>query len=249
MIKIARGTLPEPTTVQLEHRTELLAGTATAQQGSQAKRLWKSSSFRRQVYPVLREALNEMAPGLQRCMFCGDSEGTAVDHFEPMAHTPLRTFDWLNHVLACSKCNSEFKQDRFPLAPDGTPLLIDPTSQDPADHLHLLLAIGEYRGLTTQGTTTIGVLQLNRGVLVAGRRRVYRTTAWCLADWHAAQETGQAQDAAELRQMLWEQPLADVVDAMLRQAEAPGAEDIFADDIRTLTLLRDPKLRAALLPE
>lgn len=249
MIKIARGGLPGLTTVQLDRRTKQIAGIETVQQGSKAKQLWKSSSFRTQVYPVLREALNEMAPGLQRCMFCGDSEGTAVDHFEPMAHTPLRTFDWLNHVLACSKCNSEFKQDRFPLAPDGTPLLVDPTRQDPADHLHLVLAIGEYRALTAQGKATIDVLQLNRGVLVAGRRRVYWTTARCLAAWHAAREAGEAQDAAEWRDMLWEQPLADVVDAMLRQAESPGAEDIFADDVLTLALLRDPKLRAALLPD
>jgi hypothetical protein len=246
VIKIARAHLPEPTTAQLARRTDEVAGTAVPQQVSTAKNLWKSRSFREHVYPELRRALHDMAPGLLRCMFCGDSEGTTVDHFEPVAHAPLRTFDWLNHLLACSKCNSEFKRDRFPRAEDGSPLLVDPTSDDPADHLHLVLAVGEYRALTDRGGATIDVLDLNRAVLVSGRRRVYWTTTKCLTAFHSAMEAGAVQDEEELRQMLWEQPLGDVIAAMLRQAEAPGARDIFADDLHTLALLRNPKLRAVL---
>lgn len=246
MIKIARVQLPEPTTVQLAHRTAQVADTAAPLQASKAKKLWKSSSFRRDVYPELRQALHDMTPGLLRCMFCGDSEGTAIDHFEPVAYAPLRTFHWLNHLLACAKCNSELKRDRFPRAADGSPLLIDPTCDDPADHLHLVLAVGEYRALTDRGKATIDVLDLNRAVLVRGRRRVYWTTAKCLDACYSAMEAGKFQDEEELRQMLWEQPLGDVIAAMLRQAEAPGAQDIFADDLTTLALLRNPKLRAAL---
>jgi len=256
VIKLARAVLPEPTVAQLAQRTAQVSTTAVPQQATRAKSLWKGSSFRAHVYPELRRVLHEMAPGLMRCMFCGDSEGTAVDHFEPVAHAPLRTFDWLNHLLACSKCNSDYKRDRFPRSADGEPLLIDPTSDDPADHLHLVLAVGEYRGLTPRGEATIDVLELNRAVLVSGRRRVYWTTARCLAACHNAMEAMEAVESGaelahrhedELRRMLWEQPMADVIAAMLRQAEAPGAEDIFADDLYTLALLRNPKLRAALL--
>lgn len=49
-----------------------------------------------------------------------------------------------------------------------------------------------------------------------------------------------------LNRLLKQQPVAEVFEAMLRKSEAPGAEDVFAGGPRTLALLRDPKLRAAL---
>jgi hypothetical protein len=249
VIKIARTALPEPVAADLLTHTAAVTGVLADRRVQVARERWKGNyGFRTHLYPVLRATLEAMAPGIQRCMFCGDNEGMAVDHFEPVAIAPTRTFEWINHLLACAKCNSEFKQDRFPRAADGTALLIDPTSQDPADHLHLVLAVGEYQPLTPMGAETIRVLQLNRGPLVKGRRDVYRRTALCVAGWRIAVESGTS-DEAELRELLWEQPLADVVDAMLRQAESPGAEDIFADDLQTLALLRDPQLRTILMQD
>lgn len=250
MIRIARTALPEHAAADLRTHTAAIAGVPTDQQAAVARTRWKSNySFRTHLYPVLRATLNAMAPGVQRCMFCGDNEGMAVDHFEPVVITPLLTFEWSNHLLACATCNSEFKRDRFPRAADGTALLIDPTSQDPAEHLHLVLAVGEYQPLTEMGAETIRVLQLNRGPLVKGRRAVYRRTALCLAGWQRAVQAGKDGDETELRELLWEQPMADVVDAMLRQAQEPGAQDIFADDLQVLALLRDPQLRTILLQD
>lgn len=204
MIRIVRTALPETATADLQAHTEAVTAVSAEQQARTARDRWKNHHrFRTHLYPILRETLNAMAPGIQRCMFCGDNEGMAVDHFEPVIVSPLRTFEWLNHLLACAKCNSEFKRDQFPRASDGSALLIDPTSQDPAEHLHLVLAVGEYQPLTQMGAETIRVLQLNRGPLVKGRRDVYRRTALYLAGWQRVLESTEPRDAAELRELLW----------------------------------------------
>ncbi|MEU3171089.1 HNH endonuclease [Streptomyces sp. NPDC007000] len=213
-----------------------------------AKWLRKHATVRRHVHPVLRSAPAEMAPDLERCMYCGDNQGTDIDHFEPIRENPLRTFDGSNHLLACSLCNSHLKRDVFPLADDGTPLLIDPSSEDPAAHLHLSLATGVYVDLTDRGKETVNVFRPNRGILVRGRRRAYRVTPLLLRDWRNAVDKGDLEDAADCAAAIWEQPTADVVHAMFHQALAPGAKDIFMDDSEALTLLRDHAVRAALLP-
>jgi hypothetical protein len=96
-------------------------------------------------------------------MYCGDNQGTDVDHHEPLALAPYRTFDWLNHLLACSVCNSHFKRDGFPRADDGTPLLLDPTADEPLDHLALSLSVGWYAPRTERGRVTIETLGLKPG--------------------------------------------------------------------------------------
>ncbi|MFI9106654.1 HNH endonuclease [Streptomyces fildesensis] len=222
-----------------------IAGNVTP--GDQAKRLWKHTTVRRHVHSALGKTLAAMAPGLDRCMYCGDSQGTDIDHFEPMSRAPLRTFDWNNHLLACSLCNSHTKRDLFPVDAAGRPLLIDPSTEDPALHLHLVLAAGEYIALTPRGEATRKVFDLNRGVLVRGRRNVYRITRLCLEDWYAAYEEGDEAALREWTSTILEQPTAEVVYAMFHQAVAPGARDIFAGDPGTLKLLRNPEVRVGLL--
>jgi hypothetical protein len=212
-----------------------------------ARHLWKHTTVRRHVHTVLGEALAGMAPGIERCMYCGDNQGTDIDHFEPLSRAPLRTFDWNNHLLACSLCNSHQKREAFPVDAAGRPVLIDPSSEDPAAHLHLVLAAGEYLPLTSRGEATCEVFGLNRGVLVRGRRKVYRITRLCIEEWLRAHESGDTEGLLEWADTIWEQPTADVVHAMFHQATAPGAEDVFADEPRTLRLLRDERVRTGLL--
>jgi hypothetical protein len=78
-----------------------------------ARDAWKAAHKERQK---VRSYLSRMAVGIQRCMYCGDSLGTDIDHFEPIVLRPSRAFDWLNHLLACSSCNSNYKRDKFPRA-------------------------------------------------------------------------------------------------------------------------------------
>ncbi|MFD6325792.1 HNH endonuclease [Streptomyces sp. NPDC058442] len=212
-----------------------------------ARGLWKHTTVRHHVHTVLSATLAEMAPGVERCMYCGDNQGTDIDHFEPLSRAPLRTFDWSNHLLACSLCNSHQKREAFPVDPRGRPLLIDPSSEDPADHLHLVLAVGEYLPLTPGGEATCEVFGLNRGVLVRGRRKVYRITRLCIEEWLRAHEKGDDEGVREWTSTVWEQPTAAVVYAMFHQAMAPGAKDVFADDPGVLRLLTDERVRAGLL--
>ena len=242
MIYIRRIPLPGPLAQQLATLTSTLHGHG-ADARQHARTLWNRS---REPRRGLREALNQMAPGYQRCMYCGDSEGTSVDHFEPIARNPFRTFDWLNHLLACSFCNSNQKGSRFPVDTAGTPLLIDPSVEDPFDHLALSLAVGEYRPRTPKGTATIDVLGLNRAVLVSGRLHARYVVGQALRLWRAGQKAGDGKEQARQIATIRMQPLADVHQAMLRYAVADTASLLFAAEPDLLDILRDPELRSSL---
>ncbi|GAA2751019.1 MULTISPECIES: HNH endonuclease [Kitasatospora] len=178
----------------------------------------------------LRLLLRQMAPGLERCMYCGDNLGTDIDHFEPIALAPLRTFDWQNHLLACAHCNSNQKRDRFPRDPvTGEHLLVDPSREDPADHLRLYLDSGEYDPLTAKGEATIDVFGLNsRAELVRGRRMMFSVVKALLLTWHAA-APGDDLEYADALGLLHH---ADVLRAVLRLRRSPGvAEAVLGPDV------------------
>lgn len=206
-----------------------------------ARRIWDGAPLRHKIKNVLRE----MAPGREYCMYCGDNQGTDIDHFEPIAVNPLRTFDWLNHLLACSTCNSNCKRTQFPVDAEGNPLLIDPTVEDPFDHLLLNLSLGVYVPLTDKGTATIEVCQLNRVLLAQGRADARYYIAACLEKWWLAHQAHDHARVIEWTRRVRSHPFADVCQAMLRQVELPGAPKVFsADELRMFTT---PELRAALL--
>ncbi|WP_143765413.1 HNH endonuclease family protein [Catenulispora acidiphila] len=208
-----------------------------------AKRLWKDTNVRSTVLtPHVRPALERMAPGIARCMYCGENYGTDIDHYRPKSLWPLHTFDWLNHLLSCSACNSSHKGNRFPLAEDGSPLLIDPTTEDPADHLHLTLATGDYIGLTSRGEATIKTLGLNRGVLVQGRARAVRDTVRLMREWRIAIERQDILLEEIVLNDLRQQPFTAVADALFRQASGIAVMTIFSADLDTLAFLRDPEV-------
>lgn len=246
MIRLRRAVLAPGTTELLRSYTDDIRQRATdGERKARAKALWEN---RRQVRPGLLAGLREMAPGHERCMYCGDSQGTDIDHFEPKSLAPLRTFDWLNHLLACSSCNSGQKGNRFPLAADGSPLLVDPTAEDPLDHLRLVLPVGTYRGLTDRGQACIEVFGLNtRAVLVKGRMDAYLTAQGSIQLWRIAMDKGQRDKATEIVRVAWDRPLIDVLVAMFHQSGHPAAEALFAGEEETLDLLRDSELRTAFL--
>ncbi len=43
-----------------------------------ARKLWNDTSVRAAVHGPVRDELCKMAPGLERCMYCGDNQGTDV---------------------------------------------------------------------------------------------------------------------------------------------------------------------------
>ncbi|WP_063856950.1 MULTISPECIES: HNH endonuclease [unclassified Kitasatospora] len=231
MIPLQRPPLTDQLEAELARRTEAIrkAGPTTAT----GRAAWRTA---REPKARLRTLLHRMTPGLLRCMYCGDNLGTDIDHFEPIARAPLRTFDWHNHLLACAYCNSNQKRDRFPTDPaSGTPLLIDPATEDPADHLLLYLESGAYQGLTAKGHATIDVFALNsRAELVRGRRLAFTVVKALLRDWHTRTTAGDHATAAEIADaldLLWQ---ADVVRAVYRLTDnRPLAEVVLGPEAFT----------------
>jgi hypothetical protein len=150
-------------------------------------------------------------------MYCDDSRGTDIDHFKPLEKEPLWAFTWLNHLLACSFCNSNQKRHQYPVDANGVCLLVDPTTEDPADHLVLLLAAGEYVPVagSVKGQETIDVFGLNRDDLVKGRQAAFSRARSNMRDWHALVQEGDP-EAEEVAQALLDSPFIDVVHAMTR---------------------------------
>lgn len=236
------------------HRQPLTSGThrflaqrgekvrAAKEPSREAQRLWKLQ--KNKAFQEIRRVLREMASSRERCMYCEDSEGTAIEHFWPKSTYPLRAFEWTNYLWACTHCNSNEKRDRFPLDGHGEPLLIDPTLEDPLDHLLLSPATGEYRSRpdTSKGQPSIAVFGLNRSLLERGRRAAWIRLEELLARYAAHLEQGRHERAQRVRETIRDESFLGVLAFMLRIAEGPAAADLI--DPHCLGAIRNhPEIR------
>jgi 5-methylcytosine-specific restriction endonuclease McrA len=238
VIPIARISLETKLATKLAQRSaQLKSSDAGAQE---ARKAWRSAPEKSGI----RDHLMSMAPGIRRCMYCGESYGTDIDHFEPIRESPAGTFEWLNHLLACSYCNSNYKRDQFPRDTNGEPLLIDPTREDPGRHLQLMLKTGKYRPLTARGGESIRVFGLNRDDLAKGRMIAFETRGAVLCRAQDLLRQERTTDAHRCLQALSEEPHASVLHEMLRSADMPGAVEVLGEEV--VTALRDPRVLAAL---
>ncbi|MFD0209354.1 hypothetical protein ACFVH9_09525 [Streptomyces hirsutus] len=172
----------------------------------------------------IRALLFRMAPGVGRCMYCLNSTGTDIDHFEPKSRRPLRTFCWHNHLLACSHCNSNYKRTEYPCDDFGQCLLIDPSVDDPFDHLILLPASGEFKAKTRKGEETKRAFGLNdRPELVYGRQDAFIRCCDVMVGWHGCVVRGDLGGAERRAHALHREPFADVLRAMEDMARLPHA--------------------------
>lgn len=76
-----------------------------------AKLLWdgKSSS----QFDKIRKILKEMCVGIEICVYCETNEATDIEHIYPKKLYPEKAYSWENYSLACGKCNSDHKKDKF----------------------------------------------------------------------------------------------------------------------------------------
>ena len=142
----------------------------------------------------------------QRCMYCVDSHGSDVEHFWPKGRYPERAFLWPNMLLCCTECG-RFKGDRFPLSDAGLPMLVDPSGENPWDHLDFDPDTGNLTARfdlvsgapSPKGESTVQILRLDRREGMAdGYRRTYRRIVACVK---AALEASQI-DSGQLAQEL-----------------------------------------------
>lgn len=188
---------------------------------AEAQRLWGLQDNK--ALKEIRAKLEAMASGLQRCMYCEDSEGTDLEHFWPKALYPGRAFLWLNLLLACSRCNSNFKREQFPLDTSGAPLLIDPTVDEPREHLHLSPTTGKFTHRTPKGEESIQVFGLDRDLLEKGRQDAWRVLQVLLVEYDTARSGEDALYAEELKTTICRHPFASVFVWLLECASHPQA--------------------------
>lgn len=131
-------------------------------------------------FAPLADTFGRMAGARQRCAYCSDSHAADVDHFKPIKNDYGSTFQWKNLLWVCPMCNRR-KSTRFPVAPDGGALLIDPCVVDPWKHFTLdtLTGFVAPRYIDDHydifGEATLDVLPtINYEAVVEGRVRVCR---------------------------------------------------------------------------
>ena len=54
-----------------------------------------------------------MCVGVEICVYCENNEATDIEHIYPKKLYPEKAFTWENYLLACNKCNSHHKSDKF----------------------------------------------------------------------------------------------------------------------------------------
>jgi hypothetical protein len=108
-----------------------------------------------------------------KCAFCEShmehvSPGQ-IEHYRPKGDNRFTDlmFRWDNWLLACSRCNTK-KGDRFPDC-GGQPCLIDPSHEEPGEHLEF--AEDKVVAKTERGKETIKLTGLDRSKLEEQRGR------------------------------------------------------------------------------
>ncbi|MEI7869868.1 MAG: hypothetical protein WCI11_18430 [Candidatus Methylumidiphilus sp.] len=195
MIFIQRGAEPEILNLVGQDKIRALC-----EEYNQGKRTFESDSFDSKVYghQTVKQALILMQHG--KCCFCeskilhiayGD-----VEHYRPKAGYRQNSEDamqkpgyywlaysWDNLLLSCERCNRQYKKNLFPLLHEQKraqchhddidmekPLLINPTSTDPKNHIGFRDEIPYPIDDSPYGNTTIAVLGLDREELNEIRR-------------------------------------------------------------------------------
>lgn len=131
--------------------------------------------------------LRDMAGWRERCMYCGDSEGCDVEHYRPKSESNFRqdVFDWVNLLWICQPCNRR-KGDRFPIAANGAPLLLDPTIHRGWDYFDFVPETGylvcrvDITGIArkrAEATLDEQLTRLNHEVILNERKRAARQLA------------------------------------------------------------------------
>lgn len=201
----------------LAQQTQMIMN--AADRYAESTRLWDQCGGHNTMRSI-REKLHAMASGRERCMYCEDSEGHAIDHFVPRRQAPEEAFTWENLLYACAHCNSNFKRERFPRDGQGQPLLIDPTSEDPLEHLVLTPTTGKFlpRAGSSKGQPSIETFGLSRDTLETGRRDAWVVVQALIVCYDACLTRGHASLADDIRRSVGNASFSCVLVYLLRTA-------------------------------
>jgi len=237
MRRLVRPSLTKKTLKFLEDRRQRVANASDPV--AEAFRLWRRQGA--QPFAEIRRTLGEMAFGRKRCMYCEDSEGTDIDHFRPKAKYAHSAFDWNNFFLACSHCNSNQKRDQFPFDESGRPLLIDPSAEEPGDHLQLVPETGAFVGITTKGEVSISVFGLARQTLEQGRRDAWIVLSELLEVYGESVDVDRER-ASKIAAAVQRYPFSSVLLHLISTLDLPNGAALFPNLHRVLSA--HPEIRS-----
>lgn len=238
MKRLRRLALSPAALAFLQKRTAAVV--AAPKRRAKARKLWKLQA--NATFREMRRLLTEMAPGVSHCMYCENSEATDIDHFRPKARYPRLAFRWENHLLACSACNSNYKRDEFPRDKNGRRLLIDPTRDDPREHLALSPHTGVYVALTPRGAESIRVFGLERATLTRCRQAAWGTVEALILRYAIARRRNDDARALDSQRDLCRFPHASVFEALLDVSRSPAASRYIDPDCLA-ALAAHPEIR------
>ncbi len=171
MRRVIRPALPKAVQTYLNKRQ---SSTNTKRGAGQLdiEKDWKTARRTKKLESVLITLQQMMGPR-ERCMYCVDSHGSDIEHFRPKGRYPRRAFQWSNMLLCCTECG-RIKGTQFPVS-GRRPLLIDPSIEDPWQHLDFDPVTGnltarfdvQANDWSPKGSKTVEVLRLNRREAVA----------------------------------------------------------------------------------
>ena len=205
-----------------------------------AAELWRKKP--KAAFGDVRGTLEKMATGRGRCMYCEDSLGTDIEHFYPRARYPGRTFSWSNYLLACSHCNSNLKRSRFPFH-DRRPALLDPTVDDPFDHLLFVPLTGELCATGPKGQPSIDVFGLNDPStprkLPRARRETFLKLQLLLEEYERCLAMDDEPGAALAKQAIVDEPFLAVLGWLVRIACGPAGPSLLRPGVSEIVARRD----------
>jgi uncharacterized protein (TIGR02646 family) len=134
-------------------------------QAKRADQLWgnKGSKAAKRAFSEIKEKLIGMCVGTELCNYCENNEAADIEHIYPKKIFPEKAFQWENYLLACKKCNTTHKQEKFFVfdpagsatvqdvkpprgqylaPPNDDAAFIDPRIDDPMEYLWLDLTPG-----------------------------------------------------------------------------------------------------------
>ncbi|MGV3604307.1 MAG: HNH endonuclease [Dyadobacter fermentans] len=111
-------------------QTEILGKDTFRKKAETAIKKWdnKTSGLGKDAFADVKTVLIEMCVGVEICVYCEQNEATDIEHIYPKKLYPEKAFNWSNYVLACGKCNTHHKSDKFKIFnPEGSETVQDVT--------------------------------------------------------------------------------------------------------------------------
>jgi hypothetical protein len=173
MIRINQQPIPAFLRNNANRWTQILLQAIAAKGGDVSK--VPANYWNKYRKPYIKRALEHDFLG--KCAYC-ESKVTHVayqhiEHYKPKKKFPRSTFEWRNLLLSCPICNGvEYKGDNFPLDDDGNPMLINPYTDYPFEHIRFIA--GRAIGISTRGQATVQLIGLFRDGLYERRLQLHR---------------------------------------------------------------------------